>query len=123
MFDHVFIDVSDLEGSRAFYEAALTPLGFFVVMEADGMVGFGRNEQPQFWLADRGTPHATGVHIAFSAESRSAVEAFHREAIAAGGTDNGAPGLRPDYHPTYYAAFVLDPQGHNIEAVRHGPRS
>ena len=120
MFDHVIIDVADLEESRVFYEGALAPLGFSVVMKLDGRYAFGRGGRPHFWLADRGTSDATGVHIAFTAESRSAVEAFHREAIAAGGRDNGAPGLRPDYHPTYYAAFVLDPQGRNIEAVHDG---
>lgn len=111
--------MADLEGSREFYEGALAPLGFSVVMKLDGRYAFGRNERPHFLLADRGTADAT-VHAALTAESRSAVDAFHREAIAAGGRHNGAPGLRPDYHPTYYAAFVLDPHARNVEAVHDG---
>ncbi len=120
MFDHVIIDVADLEGALAFYERALAPLGVSVVMKRDGRYAFGRDGRPHFWVVDRGTPDATGVHIAFTAESRSAVEAFHREAIAAGGTDNGPPGLRPEYHLTYCGAFVLDPAGRNIAAVHEG---
>jgi catechol 2,3-dioxygenase-like lactoylglutathione lyase family enzyme len=119
VFDHVIIDVADLERARSFYERALAPLGYGVVMESDGRYAFGRDGRPDFWIADRGTGDASGLHLAFIAPDHAAVDAFHREAIAAGGRDNGAPGIRPDYHSTYYAAFVIDPSGHNIEAVRH----
>jgi len=122
MFDHVIIDVSDLEASRAFYERALAPLGISVVMEFEGRTAFGpASGRPQFWLVSRGTPAATGVHVAVTAPDHEAVDEFHRAALAAGGRDNGAPGLRPLYHSSYYGAFVLDPDGNNIEAVHHGP--
>ncbi|MGH3007432.1 MAG: VOC family protein [Gaiellaceae bacterium] len=121
MFDHVIIDVRDLEVSRAFYERAFAPLGISVVMELDERTAFGgESGQPQFWLVARGTPGASGVHVAVAAPDREAVDAFHRAALAAGGSDNGAPGLRPQYHPSYYGAFVLDPDGNNVEAVHHG---
>ena len=119
MFDHVIIDVADLERARRFYERALGPLGYELVMESDGRFAFGRDGRPDFWIADRGTGAASGVHLAFTAKDHAAVDAFHREAIAAGARDNGAPGIRPHYHATYYAAFVIDPNGHNIEAVHH----
>jgi catechol 2,3-dioxygenase-like lactoylglutathione lyase family enzyme len=122
MFDHVIIDVLDLEASRAFYERALAPLGISVVMELDGRTAFGPERgRPQFWLVARGTSGAAGVHVAVAASDREAVDAFHRAAVAAGGRDNGRPGLRPQYHPNYYGAFVLDPDGNNLEAVHHGP--
>jgi catechol 2,3-dioxygenase-like lactoylglutathione lyase family enzyme len=122
VFDHVIVDVADLGASRAFYERALEPLGLAVVMSFGDRCAFGTaSGKPQFWLAARGTPPAQGVHLAFGAESRLAVDAFHDAALAAGGVDNGAPGLRPQYHPTYYGAFVLDPDGNNVEAVHHGP--
>jgi len=121
MFDHVIIDVSDLEASRAFYERALAPLGISVVMEFEGRTAFGpANGRPQFWLVARGAAGASGVHLAFAAPDPEAVDEFHRTALAAGGRDNGAPGLRPQYHSSYYGAFVLDPDGNNIEAVHHG---
>jgi catechol 2,3-dioxygenase-like lactoylglutathione lyase family enzyme len=119
LFDHVIIDVSDIERARTFYERALAPLGFEVVMQDDGRYAFGRDSRPDFWIAERGTPGATGVHLGFTAETREAVDAFYREAIAAGAVDNGAPGVRPDYHSTYYAAYVLDSDRLNIEAVYH----
>ena len=119
LFDHVIIDVADIGSARSFYERALAPLGYELVMESDGRYAFGRDGRPDFWIADRGTGDASGVHLAFAAEGQAAVDAFHREAIAAGASDNGAPGIRPDYHSTYYAAFVIDPHGHNIEAVHH----
>lgn len=119
MFDHVIIDVADLGRARSFYERALGPLGYELVMESDGRYAFGRAGRPDFWIVDRGTGDARGVHLGFWAGDQSAVDAFHREAIAAGASDNGAPGIRPDYHSTYYAAFVIDPNGHNIEAVHH----
>jgi catechol 2,3-dioxygenase-like lactoylglutathione lyase family enzyme len=121
VFDHVIIDVDDLAASRAFYEHALAPLGCSVVMEFGDRCAFGSESgRPQFWLAERGGPATTGVHIAFPAASHEAVDTFHRAAVAAGGTDNGVPGLRPQYHPSYYGAFVLDPHGNNVEAVNHG---
>ena len=116
--DHVRIDVSDLARSRRFYERALDPLGFGVVMEYEGAVAFGPPQRPQFWLKSE-TPSGP-IHVAFAARSRDLVDAFHAAALAAGGRDNGAPGLREHYHPTYYGAFVLDPDGNNVEAVCHG---
>jgi catechol 2,3-dioxygenase-like lactoylglutathione lyase family enzyme len=122
MFDHVIIDVVNLEASRAFYERALAPLGISLVMEFDERTAFGpESGRPQFWLVARGTSGAAGVHIAVAAADRKAVDEFHRAAVAAGGRDNGPPALRPRYHPSYYGAFVLDPDGNNIEAVHHGP--
>jgi catechol 2,3-dioxygenase-like lactoylglutathione lyase family enzyme len=119
MLAHVGIEVSDYARSRAFYEAALEPLGIGVVMEFEGVgAGFGE-EAPFFWLGDRGRPATSGVHAAFGARTTEQVDAFHAAALAAGGTDNGAPGPRPIYHPGYYGAFVLDPDGNNIEAVCH----
>jgi catechol 2,3-dioxygenase-like lactoylglutathione lyase family enzyme len=121
MFDHVGITVSDLERSRAFYASALGPLGIREIMQFDNFVGFGA-ERPQFWLLEgRPGQSAPRVHVAFAAHSRLEVDTFHRSALAAGGADNGAPGLRPEYHEHYYGAFVLDPDGHNIEAVYHRP--
>lgn len=121
MFDHVILDVADLEGSRDFYERALAPLGISVVMEFDDRCAFGAGGgKPWFWIAARGTPSASGVHVGFKAEDRRSVDAFYRAAVEAGGTDNGAPGLRPQYHSTYYGAFVLDRHGNNVEAVHHG---
>jgi catechol 2,3-dioxygenase-like lactoylglutathione lyase family enzyme len=116
--DHVSLRVRDLERSRAFYTAALAPLGIAVQMEGGGAVGFGKPGKPQFWLNPGGTPSGP-THIAFVAASRADVHAFHAAALAAGGGDNGAPGLRPHYHPHYYGAFVLDPDGNNAEAVCH----
>lgn len=119
-FDHVGFSVKDFAASRAFYKAALAPLGIGVVMEGDGYVGFGEPGKPEFWLGQSDNV-TTRVHVAFRAANRALVRAFYAAAIAAGGKDNGAPGLRPEYHPTYYGAFVLDPDGHNIEAVCHTP--
>jgi len=118
MFDHVSFPVRDAVKSRAFYTAALEPLGIGVAVEFPGEVGFGKRGRPQFWLGGEGTPPG-GVHIAFTAATRADVDAFYHAAIAAGGLDNGAPGLRPHYHANYYGAFVLDPDGHNVEAVCH----
>jgi len=123
MLDHAGLEVTDLDRSCAFYEAALAPLGIRTVMEFEGMFGLGieneRGRQPFFWLAARGRPAVSGVHLAFTAETTDQVDGFHAAAVAAGGTDNGAPGLRADYHPGYYGAFVLDPDGNNVEAVCH----
>lgn len=128
MLDHVGFAVSDIRSSRAFYEAALAPIGISLMMEiapeqnVDGgggtALGFGSPESPFFWIADNERV-GEGTHIAFRVESRSLVDAFYEAAIAAGGRDNGGPGLRPRYHPNYYAAFVRDPDGFNIEAVCH----
>ena len=118
MFDHIGFAVRDLAKTREFYTAALEPLGFSTRFERDGLVAFGRPGRPQLWFYARdGAP--TGVHIALEAETRAQVDAFHAAALAAGGTDNGAPGLRPQYRPTYYGAFVFYPDGHNLEAVCH----
>jgi catechol 2,3-dioxygenase-like lactoylglutathione lyase family enzyme len=124
VLDHVGIEVSDYEASRAFYEIALAPLGLTVVMEVPGatMAGFGGADgKPWFWVNARGRDACHGVHLAFKAINHDAVDAFHAAALAAGGTDNGAPGPRPLYHPGYYGAFVLDPDGNNVEAVCHTP--
>ena len=120
MLDHVGIRVSDFEQSKRFYAEALSPLGYELIMEPSvSAAGFGRRGKPDFWIGqgDRGQP----VHIAFAASDRASVDAFHEEALAAGGRNNGGPGLRPKYHPSYYAAFVFDPDGNNIEAVCHEP--
>ena len=119
MFDHVGITVSDLERSRAFYAAVLAPLGAQELMEGPEAVGFGI-DKPRFWIV-HGTPSPATprVHVAFEAASRLEVDTFHRTALEAGGIDNGPPGLRPHYHEHYFAAFVLDPDGYNIEAVCH----
>jgi catechol 2,3-dioxygenase-like lactoylglutathione lyase family enzyme len=118
--DHVGISVTDYAKSLAFYEAALAPLGVRKMMEFDTeggkVAGFGA-ERPDFWIGGGAPGH---VHLAFSVGSRGEVEGFHAAALAAGGRDHGAPGIRAQYHPNYYAAFVLDPDGHNIEAVFHG---
>ncbi len=128
MLDHLGIPVADYRRSRAFYEQALAPLGYAVVMEVTREMtgayegcGFGPPGRPQFWVGEGGGEAGRGMHIAFVAQSRADVDAFHAAAIAAGGSDNGAPGLRPHYHPDYYGAFVIDPDGHNVEAVCHSP--
>jgi len=118
MFDHVGFRVKDLTASRAFYLAALAPLGVGVAMEGPYGVGLGRGGKPSLWLS-QGESSASPLHIAFAAKNRAEVDAFHAAALAAGGQDNGRPGLRPHYHPNYYGAFAIDPDGHNIEAVCH----
>jgi catechol 2,3-dioxygenase-like lactoylglutathione lyase family enzyme len=121
IIDHLTISVRDFQRSKAFYSHALAPLGLAIVAEFDGFAGIGKNGRPQFWFAQGSVgPHKT--HVAFAADSRAEVDAFYAAAMSAGGTDNGAPGLRTIYHPTYYGAFVLDPDGYNIEAVCHGPQ-
>jgi catechol 2,3-dioxygenase-like lactoylglutathione lyase family enzyme len=119
ILDHIAIGVSDLAASKAFYEQALTPLGISIVLEFPGAVGLGRDRKPEFWLRPGGG--AERVHVAFRSPDRATVDAFYAAALAAGGTDNGAPGVREIYHPGYYGAFVLDPDGHNVEAVCHDP--
>jgi catechol 2,3-dioxygenase-like lactoylglutathione lyase family enzyme len=120
VIDHVGIDVSDIESVKRFYEQALAPLGYTKLSEYPEAVGFGEEGgKPDFWVAKRGKPGTT--HVAIRTDDRGAVDAFHEAALAAGGSDNGAPGLRPHYHETYYGAFVLDPEGNNVEAVCHSP--
>jgi catechol 2,3-dioxygenase-like lactoylglutathione lyase family enzyme len=124
MLDHVGFPVSDYARSKTFYEKALAPLGYVLLTEVQQdqndapAAGFGANGKPNFWIGGEGGLNKT-IHVAIAAKDRAAVHAFYRAAIAAGGRDNGAPGLRPHYHPNYYGAFVLDPDGHNIEAVCH----
>nr|WP_255699383.1 VOC family protein [Luteimonas sp. Y-2-2-4F] len=134
MIDHMGISPADIENARQFYDAALKPLGITNVMEVAPEqtggyhgIGYGTGRKPFFWLnrdsrnsAPEG-PRGTGVHVAFEAEGRAAVDAFYAAAMAQGGRDNGPPGIRPHYHPAYYAAFVIDPDGVNVEAVCHRP--
>jgi len=133
MLDHLGIAVRDFDASQAFYTAALAPLGYTLVMQVTPAMtgngtrhaGFGRDGKPSFWIGTRpdGVVTGGGLHVAFAAESRAAVDAFHAAALGAGARDNGAPGLRLHYHPNYYGAFVIDPDGHNIEAVCHRPEA
>lgn len=127
MIDHTGVNVSDPARSRAFYDAALAPLGYRMLFQVPtehtgGLVvlGYGVAPKPDFWVSE-GSPNVPAIHVAIRAASRAQVDAFHRAALAAGGRDNGAPGLRPHYHPNYYGAFVLDPDGHNVEAVCNDP--
>ena len=126
MIDHVGFSVSDYARARSFYEKALAPLGYGLIMEVTAeqtgqpAAGFGSGGKPDLWIGGEGMLQPP-VHIAIVAKDRQMVDAFYRAALAAGGKDNGAPGLRPHYHPNYYAAFALDPDGHNIEAVCHLP--
>ena len=118
MIDHVKLHVADATRSNAFYEQALAPLGYRVVLEpVPGIVVGMGTRFPDFWIAQSDAP--TVAHVALRADDRGAVDAFHAAALQAGGSDNGAPGLRPQYHPGYYGAFVLDPDGNNVEAVHH----
>ena len=120
MLDHLGLDVSDYEVSKAFYERALAPLGIELILEpVPGVGGFGEDGKPYFWIGRRGRPAQAGVHVAFAASSRHQVDAFHAAALGAGASDNGGPGLREIYHPQYYGAFVLDPDANNVEAVCH----
>ena len=116
--DHVAIRVRDLEASRRFYLAALGPLGFGFVYSDEGVASFGAEGIDDFTIIGSSAP-STGVHVAFAARDRAAVDAFYTSALKAGGRDNRAPGLRPEYHAGYYAAFVLDPDFNNVEAVHH----
>jgi catechol 2,3-dioxygenase-like lactoylglutathione lyase family enzyme len=119
MIDHVGLDVRDLEASKSFYEQALAPLGYTKLAEYPEAVGFGEPGKPDFWIGTRGTPGTT--HVAILSRDRASVDAFYEAAMAAGGKDNGPPGVRTLYHPTYYGAYVLDPDGNNVEAVCHSP--
>jgi catechol 2,3-dioxygenase-like lactoylglutathione lyase family enzyme len=120
MIDHIGIDVRDLEMSKTFYASALAPLGYELIMEVQGSAGFGVRGKPEFWIhgAKQTTPR---VHVAFRSENRTSVREFHAAALKAGAKDNGPPGVRTMYHPNYFGAFVVDPDGHNIEAVCHAP--
>ena len=127
MIDHIGFAVSNMERSKPFYVAALRPLGIAVVMEvtaeqtgADAHAGFGKDDKAFFWIGGGVKPKG-GTHVAFTAPTRADVDSFYRAALAAGGRDNGSPGLRPHYHPDYYGAFVLDPDGNNIEAACRRP--
>ncbi len=125
MIDHTGIVASDFEKSKLFYSNALAAIGYGLLMEFPASVtghtdvaGFGEPPKPDFWVS-KGIPNNPPVHVAFRVGSRALVDAFYQAAVSSGGRDNGPPGLRPHYHPSYYGAFVLDPAGHNIEAVCH----
>ncbi|AHY55812.1 VOC family protein [Bradyrhizobium japonicum] len=127
MIDHLGFSVSDYERAKAFYAKALAPLDYSLIMEVTAeqtghaaAAGFGANGKPDLWFGAEGAMNKP-VHIAIVAKDRATVDAFYKAAMAAGGRDNGAPGIRPHYHANYYGAFVLDPDGHNIEAVCHAP--
>jgi catechol 2,3-dioxygenase-like lactoylglutathione lyase family enzyme len=127
MIDHIGFPVSDYGRAKAFYTQALAPLGYGLIVEVmqddrpgEPAAGFGANGKPDFWIGGEGALNKP-VHIAILAKDRVTVDAFYKAALAAGGRDNGAPGIRAHYHPNYYGAFVLDPDGHNIEAVCHAP--
>lgn len=129
IFDHMGFGVGDYVRAKAFYGAVLAPLGIHFVMEIEAhdnasgfaAAGFGRDGDPLFWIGAEGVTRPV-MHLAFRAQTREQVDHFHAAALAVGGTDHGAPGLRPRYHPHYYAAFIIDPDGHNIEAVCHKPQ-
>jgi catechol 2,3-dioxygenase-like lactoylglutathione lyase family enzyme len=120
ILDHIGLAVRDFARSATFFRRALAPLGIQTVLEGEGWAMLGKDGRPEFWIGVHGIPPGP-IHIAFAAENREQVRAFHRAALAAGGRDNGAPGIRAKYHPDYYGAFVFDPDGHNIEAVCHRP--
>jgi catechol 2,3-dioxygenase-like lactoylglutathione lyase family enzyme len=122
VFDHVSITATDLARAKAFYDAALAPLGIAVLWGDTDAFGYGDSgsHKPYFWLAATGKS-TDRLHVAFAAQTRAAVDAFYQAGLAAGGRDNGPPGPRAQYHPNYYGAFVLDPDGLNIEAVCHAP--
>ncbi len=125
ILDHIGISVSDIADSKAFYTQALAPLGIAPLMDYGRAVGFGKDGKPDFWIgtSEKSDPAkaATPVHVCFVARNRAEVDAFYLAAMAAGGKDNGKPGIREIYHPSYYGAFVLDPDGHNVEACVHRP--
>ena len=126
MIDHMGFPVSDYARAKAFYAKALAPLGYSLIMEVQqdandaAAAGFGAEGKPDFWIGGEGGLNKP-LHVAILARDRATVDAFYQAAIAAGGRDNGAPGIRAQYHPNYYGAFVLDPDGHNVEAVCHTP--
>jgi catechol 2,3-dioxygenase-like lactoylglutathione lyase family enzyme len=127
MIDHLGFSVSDYERAKAFYAKALAPLGYGLILEVSAeqtghaaAAGFGADGKPDLWFGAEGAMNKP-VHIAIAAKDRATVDAFYKAALAAGGRENGPPGIRPHYHANYYGAFVLDPDGHNIEAVCHAP--
>jgi catechol 2,3-dioxygenase-like lactoylglutathione lyase family enzyme len=120
VIDHVTLNVRDVEALKSFYAEALRPLGYELTLDFVEGAGFGAEDKPDFFLAQRGEP-SSPVHVAFRSPDRTTVDEFHAAAIAAGGTDNGPPGIRRVYHEYYYGAYVLDPEGNNIEAVTHEP--
>jgi catechol 2,3-dioxygenase-like lactoylglutathione lyase family enzyme len=120
MFDHIGFGVASFKKSRAFYLKALAPLGIGVAMEGADWIMMGKDGKPGFWFGNHGVPPGP-MHLAFTADSREQVRAFYEAALAAGGMDNGKPGVRTEYHPNYYGAYVIDPDGHNVEAVCHKP--
>ena len=121
MIDHVGLKVKSFRKSFEFYSKALAPLGYKVLAQYEGGAGFGAGKGPDFWIGESDRPTAN-VHVAFQSRRRAPVDQFHKAALQAGGKDTGAPGVRKDYHPDYYGAFVLDPDGNNIEAVCHDPK-
>jgi catechol 2,3-dioxygenase-like lactoylglutathione lyase family enzyme len=121
ILDHIGLSVADFTRSRDFFDRALAPLDIASVMTFGTITGYGRGPKPDFWIAQGGPDvRITPIHVCFVARSQAEVDAFHAAALAAGGRDNGGPGLRPQYHPGYYGAFVFDPDGNNVEAVFHG---
>lgn len=120
IIDHIGLVIDDYEVSKKFYRQCLAPLGIEMQVEVEGWAGFGHDGRPEFWFGPDGVA-TPPVHLAFVAQSRVEVDRFYQAALAAGGRDNGPPGVREIYHPDYYGAFVLDPDGHNIEAVCHRP--
>ena len=127
MIDHTGVNASDFIKSKEFYSEALAAIGYSLLVDLPATVtgstdvaGFGVPTKPDFWVSS-GTPNVPPVHVAFRVETRAQVDAFFKAALTAGGRDHGPPGIRPHYHPNYYGAFVLDPDGHNIEAVCHSP--
>jgi catechol 2,3-dioxygenase-like lactoylglutathione lyase family enzyme len=124
VLDHMGFAVKDYDRSKGFYEQVLAPLGFTVIKDfPSAAAGFGKDGHASFWIEAEGRPVQGRLHIAFAAENRSAVDAFHAAALAAGAADNGAPGVRPIYHPHYYGGYVIDPDGNNVEAVCHHAES
>ena len=121
MFDHIGLQVHDLAASIRFYEAALAPLGFVLCSRDDASAGFGPKDEPALWLYATPKAKPSHTHVGFRAKERKAVDKFYAQGIESGGRDNGKPGLRADYSPTYYAAFLIDPDGNNVEAVCHAP--
>lgn len=117
MYDHVGLKVKDIDASVRFYGAALAPLGYVLCSRDDSGAGFGPKGEPALWLYAAKGSASPGVHVAFRAPNRAAVDRFHASGLQAGARDHGRPGLRADYSPTYYAAFLLDPDGNNVEAV------
>lgn len=118
MIDHIVLNVKDLAPGKRFYKEALSPLGYEILWNLEKWIGFGQDGKTDFWITQRDPLH-TEVHVAFTCDERATVDQFYTAALQAGGKDNGPPGVREHYHPNYYAAFVFDPDGNNIEAVCH----